>query len=177
MNKPLQQRLIAPPGGYPAAAAGWVWMIEDTRRRTKQSLDGLNDREVNWRPPQGGNSIGSLLYHLAAIEMSYIYEDILGSGWAPELDELLPYDVRDEAGLLTAVKDESLTAHLARLDATRALSLRALAGLSGEELRRRRVVGEYAITPEWALHHLMQHEAEHRGQIGEIRAQASCGGS
>ena len=22
----------------------------------------------------------------------------------------------------------------------------------------------------WILHHLMQHEAEHRGQIGELRA-------
>ena len=25
------------------------------------------------------------------------------------------------------------------------------------------------VTPEWALHHLCQHEAEHRGQMGELK--------
>jgi uncharacterized damage-inducible protein DinB len=30
----------------------------------------------------------------------------------------------------------------------------------------------YDVTPEWVLHHLMQHEAEHRSQIGAPRARA-----
>jgi uncharacterized damage-inducible protein DinB len=30
-------------------------------------------------------------------------------------------------------------------------------------------LADYETTPEWVLHHLMQHEAEHRGQIGELR--------
>jgi uncharacterized damage-inducible protein DinB len=30
----------------------------------------------------------------------------------------------------------------------------------------------YDVTPEWVLHHLMQHEAEHRSQIGALRARA-----
>jgi uncharacterized damage-inducible protein DinB len=30
----------------------------------------------------------------------------------------------------------------------------------------------YDVTPEWVVHHLMQHEAEHRGQIGELRVAA-----
>jgi uncharacterized damage-inducible protein DinB len=33
------------------------------------------------------------------------------------------------------------------------------------EFRRPRPVNFYLVTPEWVLHHLMQHEAEHRGQI------------
>ncbi len=30
--------------------------------------------------------------------------------------------------------------------------------------------GDDANGVAWILHHLMQHEAEHRGQIGELRA-------
>jgi uncharacterized damage-inducible protein DinB len=29
---------------------------------------------------------------------------------------------------------------------------------------------DYDVTPAWVLHHLMQHEAEHRSQISGIRA-------
>ena len=39
--------------------------------------------------------------------------------------------------------------------------------------RRHNVVEVYASrAPEWVLHHLMQHEAEHRSQIGALRARA-----
>jgi uncharacterized damage-inducible protein DinB len=33
----------------------------------------------------------------------------------------------------------------------------------------------YSCTPEWVLHHLIQHETEHRGQIMTIRTQAEKG--
>jgi uncharacterized damage-inducible protein DinB len=37
-----------------------------------------------------------------------------------------------------------------------------------------RSLAEYDVTPEWVLHHMMQHEAEHRGQIGALRAGAEA---
>ena len=40
------------------------------------------------------------------------------------------------------------------------------------EFRRVRSFEHYDVTPEWVLHHLIQHEAEHRGQIGSIRDEA-----
>jgi uncharacterized damage-inducible protein DinB len=41
-----------------------------------------------------------------------------------------------------------------------------------DEFRRIRSLAEYGVTPEWVLHHLMQHEAEHRSQIGALRIAA-----
>jgi hypothetical protein len=104
--------------------------------------------------------------------MSYVYEDILGIGWADELEPWLPYDVRDEQGLLVLVKGESLEEHVGRLDATRNITLRTLMAMSSDDFYRVRKLTEYETTSEWILHHLMQHEAEHRGQIGELRLQA-----
>jgi uncharacterized damage-inducible protein DinB len=60
----------------------------------------------------------------------------------------------------------------AELDATRNLTLRALRAMPEDDLYRIRRLAEYETIPEWVLHHLMQHEAKHRGQIGDLRLQA-----
>ena len=167
-----EERLIKPPVGYEPTIARWVWALEDTRRRTKRCLDGIADEIIDWIPPEGSNSIGTVLYHIAAIEMSYLYEDILEIGWYKELEPLIVYDVRDDRGRLTVVNGESLAKHLERLDAGRALLLKALGQMAVDDFGRPRHKESYEITPEWTLHHLMQHEAEHRGQMAEIRIMA-----
>jgi hypothetical protein len=88
------------------------------------------------------------------------------------LAQLVVYDVRDGEGQLTVVRGEPLGIHLLRLDAARALFLKTLRTITLTEFRRVRTVETYDITPEWALHHLMQHEAEHRGQLMELRQRA-----
>ena len=172
----FEKRIVSPPSGYTPVVARRVWALEDTRSRTKSLLAGISQEVLDWVPQEGGNSIGTLLYHLAAIEMSYLYEDILEVGWATELEGLLPYNIRDETSSLVEVKGENLGVHLDRLDASRNLTLRHLLTMSEDELYRVRTVAEYQTTPEWVLHHLIQHEAEHRGQIGELRVGAERGG-
>lgn len=166
----MSERFFTLSNTYSPAIARWVWMLEETRRRTVDALAGLSPDGVDWSSAEG-NSIGSLLYHIALIEMSYLYEDILGLGWVAELPPLLPYDDRSGDGHLTAVHGESLESHLARLAGCRALLLQALGQMDDEDMGRTRAVEGAVISPEWAFHHLMQHEAEHRGQIVEIRAQ------
>ncbi len=79
---------------------------------------------------------------------------------------------RDDVGHLSVVSGVSLEAHLARLDRVRGEFLRLVAPLTAEELATVRSLPDfgYEISPAWTLHHLMQHEAEHRGQILAIRA-------
>ena len=179
--------IMALPGFEPEIGR-WLWALEDTRRRTKSSLDGLTQAVIDWPHPltrslglrtsgegpgvRPGNSIGTLLYHLAAIEIDWLYSDVLQSQWPPELEALFPFDVRDEQGHLIAVRGLSLDGHLHRLDAVRSILLDTFRGMTLHEFRRARRVNDRDVTPEWVIHHLMQHEAEHRGQIGEIRIRA-----
>lgn len=168
-----EQRIFELPTGYAPMIAPWVSMLEDTRRRTKAAVQGIGDQVVDWTPPEGGSSIGTLLYHIMAIELSYLYEDILQvTDFPQELAQLVVYDVRDGEGQLTVVRGEPVGIHLLRLDAARALLLKNLRAMTPTEFRRVRAVENYDITPESALHHLMQHEAEHRGQIMELRQRA-----
>jgi uncharacterized damage-inducible protein DinB len=138
------------------------------RERTKLILLEVRDELLDWMPADGGSSIGSILYHLAAIELSYLYEEILGSGWSAELATLLPFDISNSEGNLTVVESETLEENLGRLDASRDKLLSALEGITEEDLRRPRKIGSQLIATDRVLHHLMQHKAEHRGQIGEI---------
>ena len=169
----MEQNIITPLDQYEPQIGAWMWALQDARQRTLNSLKGLDDQTINWVAPDAANSIGTLLYHIAAIEMSWLYEDILeGINFPAEVGGLLSYDVRDDDGQLTLVVVETLEKHLNRLKVTRQYFLSATEGMSLDEFRRSRKLDSHEVSPEWVIHHLMQHEAEHRGQIGEIRGMA-----
>ncbi len=158
------QRVLQLPERIPPEIARWIWVLTDTRERTIASLRGV-DQDLLDREPHHGNSIASLLYHIAVIELSYLYEDILGLGWCEELSTMVDHGVREEDGHLVRVRGETLQRHLERLEASRSLLIGTLVEMKPEELPRTRITADYTISTEWALHHLVQHEAQHRGQI------------
>lgn len=157
------------PEGFSPGVGRFVAMLHDTRRRTLRDIVDLAASELDERPAWAPNSIGTLLYHLAAIELDWTFADILESDEFPTgVEAWFPVDVREEDGRLTPVV-EPLERHLARLEWVRAHLLDTLRGLTDDDLDR--VVNPAdPSTIGWIVQHLMQHEGEHRGQIGELRA-------
>jgi uncharacterized damage-inducible protein DinB len=88
------------------------------------------------------------------------------------LKQLFHLDVRDDRGRLTAIPGMPLADHLRRLDVVRQHVLAEFRDMPPVEFRRPRHRPTYRVTPEWVLHHLVQHEAEHRGQIELLRGWA-----
>jgi uncharacterized damage-inducible protein DinB len=157
--------------------APWLWAMEDARRRTLARLEGISQSELDWTPPAGQNAIGTLLYHIAAIELDWLFAEVLEHfDFPPEIDALFSLDVRDASGRLSPCPNVALADHLARLDTVRARLLATFRIMSAAEFRRIRHLRDYDVTPEWVLHHLLQHEAEHRGEIMLVRALAERGG-
>ena len=167
-----RQLIIEPLPGCEPEIGRILWMLENARRRTRRALDGINPDAIDWPPPANGNQIGTLLYHIAAIELDWLAVDIMEGKLQTDVWEQFPYDVRDANDRLTVVSGVSLDEHYKRLDAVRGLLLATYQAMSIAEFRRVRVLKDYDVTPEWALHHLMQHEAEHRGEMATIRAMA-----
>jgi uncharacterized damage-inducible protein DinB len=158
--------------GVPAAApeiGRALWMLEDARRRTLEFLAGADPAIIDRTPAPGENSIGALLYHIPAIEADWLYAEVLEEPFPPELVALFPDDVRDDQGRLSAHPGEDLAGHFHRLAVVRARLLEVFSTMTSDEFRRRRDLPEYAVTPEWVVHHLLQHEAQHRGEIGMLR--------
>lgn len=116
------------------------------------------------------NSIATLLYHLALIEADWLFNEILQVGDATDpLRELLPFDDRDLQGRLTEIQEMTIEDHLGRLAAVRALLHEHLDAMGAEDFHRLRTCPDYDVTPAWVLHHLLQHEAEHRSEIARVR--------
>jgi uncharacterized damage-inducible protein DinB len=151
----------------PAAA---VWMLDDCRSRTLAAVADMTAGEVDELPDGATNSIGAILYHLAGIEVDWLYADVLQESYPEWMFELFPWDIREEDGRLTPAPGFTLDDHLDRLATVRQHLVAAVRGMSEEEYRRERRIESGVTTPEWVFHHLRQHEAEHRGQIQSVRS-------
>jgi uncharacterized damage-inducible protein DinB len=158
---------------YEPTIGRWLWILEDTRCETKMALANIVQSVLDWTPSQAENSIGTLLSHIGRIELDWLYVEALENApWPQELKELFPIKTRDDQRRLSVVDNVSLPEHVRRLDILREHLLAAFVGMSLEEFRRPRNFPDYEVTPEWVLHHLIQHEAEHRGHIQMLRSLA-----
>jgi hypothetical protein len=165
-----RQRLILEPIADDPEVGRWLAALEDGRRDTVRELESVRPETLDWRPDAPLNSIGTLLYHIALIEASWLLDDIFegdpGPGW---LHVLLPFEDRDGTGRLIQVDGQPLSDHIDRLDRIRAYLLERLRPMANADFHRSRQLEHYDAAPDWVLHHLLQHEAEHRSHIAWLR--------
>ena len=151
----------------------WLAAMQDARHDTLAELEGIAADIVDARPPGSENSIGSSLYHVAIIEADWLFDDLFGQPLeTTELAPLFPYAVRDERGTLQGVLGVGLEDHLDRLARVRATLLREIGAMSLEAFLEVRARDGYEVSGAWVVHHLLQHEAEHRSEIGWLRRHA-----
>ena len=98
----------------------WLAALEDARRDTIRELATVTAPMVDWQPPFLLESIGSLLYHVALIETSWLLDEIFAGEEPPAwLSAVLHAPDRDATGRLTRVEGEPLERHLERLERIR----------------------------------------------------------
>ena len=166
---PARERLVLEPGDLDPEVGRWLSALEDGRRDTLRELEAVTPAMVDRSPDGPLDTIGTLIYHIALIEADWVAVDILGLDEPPELVELLPWPDRRADGRLTTVDGASLEEHVARLAGVRAFVLERLRPMPAAEFHRVRSLPAYDVAPDWVIHHLLQHEAEHRSHIAWIR--------
>ena len=167
-----RQNTITPYPSKEAEIGRWLGAFQDARQRTLEQLEGLFQPVIDWLPPDDESSIGTVLYHIALIEADWLYEEVLVQPIPAEVEALFPFHHRDSQGRLTQIQGYTLEQYLTLLDRVRSQLLAVYARMDLSDFRRVRSLEPYDVTPEWVLHHLMQHEAEHRSQIGALRHRA-----
>jgi uncharacterized damage-inducible protein DinB len=157
--------------GYAGEIGRWLWMMEEVRRYTLKTVHGLSQEVIDWEGPAGGeNSIGTLLYHVALVEMDWLYSDLRGTPYPGPVAAMFPHP--DRAGKrLTPVHAVPLHAHLDRLERSRKVFLADFAGMTAEDWRTPRSPAgtDYEVTPEWVVFHLVEHEARHADQMRYLK--------
>lgn len=139
-------------------------LLQDARVRTLEVLENFDEDALEWEHPQYPNSIATILYHIAAIEADWLYFDVLERDFPAEIIALFPYDVRTD-GRLTPIHGIPFQAHFERLAFVRDCLMREYQAISESDFLRVRQLPHHHVSPEWVLHHLAQHEAEHRNEI------------
>lgn len=171
-SQPKELLVLDDPLSQEPEIGRWLAALQDARLRTMRVLDGLSPAMIDWRSADDESSIGTLLYHLADIEADWLYVEVLEQSIPPEVAALFAHPTRDAHGHLNQVEGASLDEHLQRLDTVRNLLLDGYRRMELAEFRRVHHFTHYDVTPEYVLHHLLQHEAEHRSQIGALRTRA-----
>jgi uncharacterized damage-inducible protein DinB len=170
MTRTDRETLVLRPMADDPEVGRWLAAMEDARTDTQRELAGVTQEMLDWRPDAPLNSIGTLLYHIALIETSWLLDDIFEGETGPDwLRALLPFEDRDGSGRLIQVDDTPIATHLDRLSAVRKYLIERMQPMSNDDFHRIRRLATYDAAPDWVLHHLLQHEAEHRSHITWLR--------
>ena len=161
---------IISPSGFPPRIGTFLGMLEDVRRATRRMVEGMTSAQVEWHPQSNVESIGTLLLHIAAVEFSWIQEDIMHKPMGEEW--MIAFPIRFNMPQITG---QPLGYFLGKLDSVRAETKTALRTLTDKDLERMvspqdegtAATSSYSI--EWILYHLIEHEAHHKGQIAVMK--------
>jgi len=153
---------------YVAPLGFAIACLEKERERTKALVKELSIEEVDGYAEGFPNSIGSLLYHIADIELDWLYSEILEEDIPGSLMVHFPIVHRDEKGKLSVVANQTIDEHLDRLNVVRKEVLEKLKEMDEAEFYRVRELEPYDVNPAWVLYHLLEHEAKHSEQIAHI---------
>ncbi len=163
------KRFIEPAPGFDGEAAIWISALDETRRQTREIVAAMTSDQLTWKPPGGGNTIGQLLRHIALVELDWMITDICQEKELPaDAPELLKLE-----GPMVDPGRRPLAEFVAALDWARALTKDRLKRFPKEEITATRTYQGEGVTKtfnvRWILYHLVDHEAQHKGQILAVK--------
>lgn len=138
--------------------------LEETRKRLLTQLEKIPQEIIDKTPDDGSiESIATLLDHIAAVEWSWIFEDIDGEHFD---DEKWKFAFATRSwSKVTQRTGKSLNFYIDQLNMVRQEVVERIKMMTDDD--RLKVVGQNneKYTIEWILYHLNHHESVHHGQI------------
>lgn len=168
----LPTDMLIPPAGLSREIGLLVAGLEEVRAQTVELLSDLSNAELCARPFDGAHQIGSLALHLAKNEYWWIQIGYANRS-APE-NESHRFFLEDDT-LDADFRSLSMDASdcIALLAAAHACTLTTLTGVDDTELEMMfenpKPDPEYRSSLRWIIHHLIDHEAHHKGQISMLK--------
>ena len=158
--------------GFTPQIARLVSMMNYVRYTTLSAVKDLTIRELDYLDNATGNSIGSLLLHIAAAEVGYqtatFYNRQLNEDEKQEWDTVLALGEKSRQ----QIKGHDLDYYLNKLEQVRAKTLAELAGRDDRWLDEQTTFGDNRINNYLKWFHVFTHEVNHRGQINMLRREA-----
>lgn len=152
---------VSPPKGYTHDIGNMVSMLDDLKGRVERLVVNLNEEQTDFLIDEDANRIGAVIYHLAATEAYYqIYtfenrqfNEVENEKWMTALS--LGDKGREE------LKGKPIKFYLDIFDEVRAKTKELLKTKDDDWFAKKN--GQ--MTNHWAWFHVMEHQANHMGQL------------
>ena len=157
------QNTILVEKGYTTQIGTTVSMLEDLKNRVTRSVQNLNQKEIDFLLDENANRIGALILHLAATEKYYQVYTFEERGFNKE--ERAIWDVPLNLGAKARQKlvQKPIDYYLNIWTDVRKETLRLLK-TKDDAWFAKKVAGS-SMNNHWAWYHVMEHQANHMGQI------------
>lgn len=156
------QNVIKPKKGYSPHIGTTVMMLEDLKGRVTNSVANLDQEGTDFLLDEKANRIGALILHLAATEKYYQLYTFENRGFnkkESDWDEALSLGAKTRKKLV----DKPIQYYLDIWEEVRKESLRLLK-TKDDTWFEAQVKGS-SMNNHWAWYHVMEHQANHMGQI------------
>ena len=160
------QHEIKPVEGYAPQIGIMVDMLEELKQRIVEDLADLDQKQTDFLFDEKANSIGAIIMHLAAIEIYYQVETLEGRTWTQE--EAAFWETASDLGpeAREKINGKPIQYYLDLWDQVREKTLRGLKAKNNEWFA---ATIEEGMNNHWVWFHVMEHQANHMGQIALIR--------
>ena len=164
----VQRMVLSPAPGVAEKLGYYLSGMDEVREQLREVVNGMSDEHLARRAVPGAHSIGALVLHIGESEWWWM-QCIINGHELTEEDRQKPFwDV--------LVNPDEFARHgytaqycLDLIDDIRKQTRHLLASFSENDLervfhhtRRGRTI---EVSLRWVLHHLIDHEAQHKGQI------------
>lgn len=157
------QNIIEPPKEYSPQIGIMVSMLEDLKARLTQSVENIDQERVDFLLDEEANRIGAMILHLAATEKYYQlftfenrgFNDIETEKW------LMPLELGDPAR--KKLVNRPISYYLNIWDEVRNETLSLLKTKNDRWFNSK--IKRTNMNNHWAWYHVMEHQANHMGQI------------
>jgi uncharacterized damage-inducible protein DinB len=163
----VRAQKIEVPKGYSPQIGVVVSMLEDLKSRVTRSVTNLSVEETDFLLDDKANRIGAMIYHLAATEKYYLRYTFEGTGYLPEDAH---WEFAQDLGAPARKKlvRKPIRFYLDLWDEVRAETLRQLK-TKDDKWFNSKAGGSRNMNNHWAWYHVMEHQANHMGQIQLIK--------
>lgn len=164
----MRRRVLTPHPGLSTGIGYYLGSMEEVRSQVNAAVKAIPDDLISKPAFLGAHSIGGLVLHIGEAEWFWM-QMVVGGHELTEEDQKAPcWDVLDDVEVV-ARNSYSTEFCLREIENIRNQTRDVLFSFSDKDLgrlitfERRGETTEYNLR--WILHHLIDHEAQHKGQI------------
>jgi len=157
---------MKPVEGYSPQIGLMVYMMEDLKSRITEQVKDLNQSQTDYLYDEDANSIGSLIMHLVSTEVYYQNETFEGQQWTEEERNRLEIAGELNQQIKSILKGKPIQYYLDLWDEVREKSLKGLKSKDDDWFLS---AIEEGINYQYVWYHVMEHSANHMGQIATIK--------